>query len=788
MKGAPFLKRFFLNYRSVSIRHRLLMAFLLMVLIPAIAFSIVSAWIGVKNGRQQVIDKLTSVVVLKEQEIDTWVRNIQSDLAIVIRGEETIEKIRAILSSEEDSNESQVVQKALYNNLSDLLNEAQRLDEIFVVNLDRRVVLSTNPDHEGSLDSVISGVGSQAYIIFQEGLEGEYSDLSALTRIYQDFVVLVVRSIYDEKGELLGLVVGHAGSDKLSNIMLERAGLGETGETFLVNSNGIILTTSRYEKGQSDATFNVSSSGSKYVLYDHINGFGVYRNYQNDRVIGVYHWLPQLQVALIAEQTESEAMQPVYQMVKVNVGVALAASLAAGITSVLIAQTIVRPLDNLAQTAARVTNGEIGLTVSVEYEDEIGALARAFNTMTSRLQGVISNLEQRVKERTEILRKRAVQLETSAQVGREITSILDVEALLDRVTSLIAKTFEYYHVGVYLIDRETLKLRFRSGAGVVDRPDLIQDNLMESGLRGLNGEAVKLNKTIVVNDVNKDHRFLANVRLPATQAELVAPLRIGERVIGTLDVQSTQIEAFGQDDAQIIQGLADQVAIAIENARHYQQARQVATLEERQRMARDLHDSVTQSLYSLTLLATGWRRLAIAGELKEIDKPLAEIGEVSEQALKEMRLLLHELRPPALEREGLLGALHQRLDAVEKRAGVTAHLVVDEIIELSERAEEELYLIAIEALNNAIKHSGAASVTVTFRVFEGRVELEIKDDGRGFDSKGNNFSMGVGLKSMQERVQMLGGAFVIRSSPGRGTSVKASVPVDNNIRKSWDEI
>ncbi|MBN1318712.1 MAG: GAF domain-containing protein [Anaerolineales bacterium] len=774
------IQRILKRFRPVSIRNRLLIAFLMMVLIPTIVFGAVSAWIGVKNGRQQVIDQLTSIVVLKEVEIGTWVRSIQSDLAIAIRGQDTKAWIHTLLSSPGDSTEFQKANYFLFDNLSQLLGEALRLDEIFVVNMDRRIVFSTNREHEGSLDVGISGVGSRAYLIFLEGLQGEYSDLSALTRIYQDFVVLIVRSIYDENGDLLGLVVGHAGSDKLSNIMLERAGLGETGETFLVNSNGIILTTSRYEIGQGDAVFNVSSSGSKYVLYDHINGFGVYRNYKNDRVIGVYHWLPELQVALIAEQTESEAMQPVYQMVKVNIGVALAAALIAGITSVLIAQTIVRPLDSLAQTAKRVTDGELGLNVPVEYDDEIGALARAFNTMTSRLQGVIGNLEQRVKERTEILRKRAVQLETSAQVGHEITSILDVERLIDRVTSLIAKTFGYYHVGIYLLDRKTNKLSFRSGAGEVGRPALAQGNWLEYDLDSLNIEAVRSNQTIVVNDVSTDPRYYFNKNLPKTQSELVVPLKVGERIIGTLDVQSTQIDAFSEDDARIIQGLGDQVAVAIENARLYEQSRTLATLEERNRLARDLHDSVTQSLYSLTLMVAGWQRMNRVGELSDIEQPLIEMRAVAEQALKEMRFLLYELRPPALESEGFLGALHQRLGAVEKRAGVEVRLVVDEIVELNETAEEELYLIAMEALNNALKHAGATSITVNFRVIDDQVELEIADDGQGFDCHGK--SRGVGLASMQERAQKLGGSLMIHSFLGKGTSVKVILPVDSNLK------
>jgi signal transduction histidine kinase len=206
-------------------------------------------------------------------------------------------------------------------------------------------------------------------------------------------------------------------------------------------------------------------------------------------------------------------------------------------------------------------------------------------------------------------------------------------------------------------------------------------------------------------------------------------------------------------------------------------AEELAKIKERNRLARELHDSVTQSMYSLTLLAAGWRRLAAKGELASPEDSFAEIEEVAQQALKEMRLLIYELRPLALESEGLQGALHHRLSAVEKRAGVEARLITDDIINLPEAVEEALYAIAIEALNNALKHAAATSVTVKLHASDSRILMEVIDNGHGFDPLQAKESRGMGLKSIRERVDHLNGKLDIISKPDAGTNVKVEVTV-----------
>jgi len=231
----------------------------------------------------------------------------------------------------------------------------------------------------------------------------------------------------------------------------------------------------------------------------------------------------------------------------------------------------------------------------------------------------------------------------------------------------------------------------------------------------------------------------------------------------------------------LLASVADQVAVAVENARLRQQAEHAAVVEERERLARELHDSVTQLLYSVTLFAGAGQRMARTGNLDDPESYLADLGGIAQQALKEMRLLVYELRPPALEQEGLIGALQHRLEAVEGRAGVESRLVVEHWAELPPAIEVELYRIAQEALNNALKHAAATTVAVRLNCDRDGVELEVVDNGQGFDPDTATATGGMGLVSMQERIKRLNGSFAIQSTPGEGTTVTVNIKINRSL-------
>jgi PAS domain S-box-containing protein len=206
------------------------------------------------------------------------------------------------------------------------------------------------------------------------------------------------------------------------------------------------------------------------------------------------------------------------------------------------------------------------------------------------------------------------------------------------------------------------------------------------------------------------------------------------------------------------------------------EAQILSAIEERQRLARDLHDTVAQTLYSMTLLAEAVRRMANAGDLNQVQAYAARLGETAQQSLKEMRLLVYEMRSSTLEQQGLQKAIQHRLDSVEKRSGIDARFQWDYNGKLPEQLEKSLFYIVNEALTNSLKHANATLVEVKlYKSGADELMLEIHDNGLGFDLNAAQEDGGIGLKSMKERTEKLGGDLQMLSTPGNGTHVSLKV-------------
>jgi signal transduction histidine kinase len=287
------------------------------------------------------------------------------------------------------------------------------------------------------------------------------------------------------------------------------------------------------------------------------------------------------------------------------------------------------------------------------------------------------------------------------------------------------------------------------------------------------GQAVLSGKPMLVNDFNS---HVTETRTPSLRTEslLAVPLQVEGIAIGALNV-ANKPGGFTEDDVRILGLLADVAAIAIENARLRQKAERLAVVEERQWLARELHDSVTQALYSVTLYAEAARMALAAGKQDVAAENLAELQAMAREALFDIRLLIFELHPPILEGQGLVVALRIRLAAVETRAGLQAEMRVDGGRRLPLPIEEDLYRIALEALNNVVKHAKAQHVVIYLRFDEQHVCLEISDDGIGYDPAQAGASGGMGLRGMQERAQRINGTLEIHSAPGKGSTLKVEV-------------
>jgi signal transduction histidine kinase len=253
------------------------------------------------------------------------------------------------------------------------------------------------------------------------------------------------------------------------------------------------------------------------------------------------------------------------------------------------------------------------------------------------------------------------------------------------------------------------------------------------------------------------------------------PLIAQGRAVGALNLGTRAPRSFAEDELGLLAAIGQQIGMAVENACLYDQAQELAVIKERHRLARDLHDSVTQALYGVSLYAEAASRQLASGDTGLASGHLAEIRETAQESLREMRLLIFELRPPALSQDGLVGALQARLESVEGRVGVGTEL--DTRIEgrLTPHVEDGLYRIAQEALNNSLRHAHASHVSVQL-VQDGRlVVLSVGDDGIGFDLAHAWEQGGLGLRGMQERAERLDGRLTVLTAPGDGTRVCVEV-------------
>ena len=770
------------RFGAKTIRGRLLVSFVLIALLPGIAISAGAIVVGFYNGRQQALDRLESVAALKAIEISTWTLSLQNELVVALNEEYALDRASVVLDLAQENKYYDYFNKAMRYRLRRFANQSQQIEELFLVDARGQVVLSTDVANEGRIAT------SQSFA--ERGSKGGHVQLPFQYGPENPPAAIAVIPVMGDEGEVLGLLAGRASADNLHQILGDRSGLGTTGKTYLVDVNHALLTdpaSSWLESGTHTDGQLMHTPGIDAALENQINGSGVYDDHRDVTVVGVYRWLPELQAALLVEQDLSETFSAVYATLGVNVGIALVCVALAVAASLFITRSISTPLTDLVQTATQIAGGDLRRVAKVEQEDEIGVLARAFNAMTAQLRELIDSLEKGVVERTqalreanEALRQRALQLETSAQVSRGITSILDIDDLLARVVELIRDAFGYYHVHIFLIDPGTNDLVLRASTGSVS-PHVQR---LAVGGESLNSYAAQTNEALPVNDVRRDRRYLADELLPETRSELVIPLRVGHQVVGTLDVQSSRLSAFTPEDVLVIQSLGDQIAIAIENARLYDRSRELATLEERHRLARELHDSVSQSLFSLELHAK-----AIATYLKrdpqQAEARIQQLRQITHDTLQEMRSLIFDLRPPSLEHGGLVAALRQHLDLLRRADGPELVLEVTGEASLPVEMEHDLLRIAQEAVRNAIEHAEAQRVAVALAMEDGQATLSITDDGLGFDQAATPMDQrGFGLPGMKERSRALGGSLEILTEPGSGTQVRVCVSTTKE-RVTW---
>ncbi len=385
-------------------------------------------------------------------------------------------------------------------------------------------------------------------------------------------------------GDFKGTVVAELNLKFIWNLV-NQLRIGKSGIAYIVDRQGNLIAfndISRVIKGENLA--NLEKVG-EFVNRDAAPGdqipISLSQGINGATVVTTFVPLGSPDWAVVTELPWQEAYQNVIKQGVWSILVTLSMAVLAGLLGIIAARRLAVPLTDLTDTATQISEGNIELAATVGGPNETVRLANAFNSMTAQLRGFIGNLEQRVAERTgeleaatQQLKRRAEQFEAIAQVSRVISSIQDQAELLPRITRMISQHFGFYHVGVFLLDENNQYAVLRAANSEGGRRMLARRHRLEVGQTGIVGYVTATGNPRIALDTGADAVFFNNPDLPETRSEMALPLTIGGKVVGALDVQSTEQNAFTHEDVNILSALTDQVSTAIQNARLYEESRE----------------------------------------------------------------------------------------------------------------------------------------------------------------------------------------------------------------------
>ncbi|HJQ29043.1 MAG TPA: PAS domain S-box protein, partial [Rubrobacter sp.] len=394
-------------------------------------------------------------------------------------------------------------------------------------------------------------------------------------------------------------------------------------------------------------------------------------------------------------------------------------------------------------------------------------------------EGTLEDVTGRVEARRTLERRVA----GLTRIAASLTVDQPLKATLDSLAAGVVGTTAALACSVYLIDPKSGMLLL---TGVFGLPEGYADAVQASWREGRPSPAqsafeshgpllVQSGQELLREDPNYT-RIHDSIREAPWDAIYITPLVAWGESLGTINVYYPPGWKPAEDEETFLGAVANQAAVAVQNARLFSAAQGAAALQERQRLSRELHDSVSQALYGIALGSRTARTLLDRDPSRAVE-PLEYVLSLAEAGLAEMRALIFELRPEALESEGLIAALEKQAAALHARHEIRVNTdLCDVEPPMSPGTKEALYRIAQEVMQNTVKHAGASIVDLRLEHENGSVALEVSDDGSGFDPSGS-FPGHLGLRSMRERATQIGGTLEIQSAPGEGTRVMIRIPL-----------
>jgi PAS domain S-box-containing protein len=727
-------------YRSSgSIRSRMLGVSLLLVLFPAAVIIACSLLLGIRNARQLATAQLESVAVMKEAGIQSLLEQMHSFLANTLVGPTAYTSALVLLERRGRDAETQRASRYGRDRFLAALSVSDVFEELLLVSEAGQVVLSTTAANEGA--SFPTG-------LLLAGLTGPAA------RIEGGFLYSVL-PVSNREGKTVGMMSGRGSLDKLNGIMQERSGLGATGESYLIDTNGSLATPSRF-RGYPTG-IKVRTVGAAAVLKSHGAGSAPYRAYRGTPVLGVYRWLPRIEQGMLVERDQAEVLSQIRSGAAINLGVAFVALLLSGVASVRYSKTITAPIAELADTATRVASGDLELTAKVEREDEIGKLGHAFNSMTRQLSELIAKL------RSSETKYRIVADNT---YGWEFWrspegQFLYVSPSCERISGY--KPADFYadpSLIVRLVHAE-------------DRPAFQAHQV--TALRG-SASVTKLEFRIIAADGSQ--RWISHVCASVwDQGEFVGTRGTNRDITQAKKTEAELLEAKEQAEA------ANRAKSAfISSMSHELRTPLNAIIGYTQLLLQDANLTATQRSRLVVLRGSGEHLLALINDILDVGKIESGKMEIEEKVFQ----------LPSLIRQVLAGPTGKA-----KQKGLELHLELLAPLPARVRGDErKLEKILLNLLNNAVRYTqeGRVLLRVDYRrEASGIGRFEVVDTGIGIapdnlEAVFQPFTQlarkglvqegtGLGLAVVRHLVALMQGKIEVESEPGQGSIFRVELPL-----------
>ncbi|MEC4986266.1 MAG: ATP-binding protein, partial [Oscillatoria sp. PMC 1076.18] len=345
--------------------------------------------------KKAAFNRLSVAGTLKEAEITRWFSDQEQDFFLVTQFPEVKSQLLILLNSEASKPESQQAYQSLSRYLQDFAQVKPNFSEIFILDRRNRIAISTNQANEGEYEVA----GNFTYFDFTQFELGQgFTPIFYVSPVTGKPAVTLAAPIRNASGSRVGVVLAHLNLDRIDQIIRERTGLGKSGETYLIGS---LVTENSFISGNETTTNEVNSgvnSPGIDAAMEGFSGFGLYPNYQEIPVIGVYRWLDDLGIALLVEMKQAEAFAPARQLAATILLVGLGAAGLLSVSAYLLARQITKPILAIADTATQLAAGDLAQIAPVLTEDEVGLLARNFNQMATQLRESFASLEAKNSE------------------------------------------------------------------------------------------------------------------------------------------------------------------------------------------------------------------------------------------------------------------------------------------------------------------------------------------------------------------------------------------------------